>query len=352
MNPRTFFLLAFVTVLGVAAGAFAVSREPGFMTSRGGDVVFPDLNARIDEVAKIELRTPERTMTMNLGDGGWTLAESGDYAVQAKIAKGAVLGFAGLTYVEAKTRQADKYHKLHLQAPEAEGSQGRAVRIYAKNGDTLVDVVLGRVRYNMPGTTRDGVYIRKSDTPQTWLALGQLDISKLPSDWLKQEIVDIKAGRIKSAEIRHPDGEIIYVSKTAATDRNFTMAGIPDGKKLKYDNDPDNIASVLDELELADVRPVEDITFDPKTSIATRIETFDGLIINITMVARKSGAAGQSENWITLRAGAADASPERQKEAEQINAQTSPWAYQLPGYKASRLNKRLSEMLKDQKSAS
>jgi len=130
------------------------------------------------------------------------------------------------------------------------------------------------------------------------------------------------------------------------------MAGIPDGKKLKYDNDPDNIASVLDELELADVRPVEDITFDPKTSIATRIETFDGLIINITMVARKSGAAGQSENWITLRAGAADASPERQKEAEQINAQTSPWAYQLPGYKASRLNKRLSEMLKDQKSAS
>jgi len=352
MTPRTFSFLALATLSGIAASAYAVSREPGFTTSRGGDIIFPALNTHIDDVSRIEIRTHDRTMTLKLGDSGWTLAESGDYAVQPKIVKAAILGFAGLTYVEAKTRQADKYPKLDLAPPEADGSRGKAVKVYAKSGDVLVDAVLGRVRYNMPGTTRDGLYIRKSDTPQTWLALGQLEVSKLPSDWLKREIVNIKSKRVKSAEIRHPDGEVISVSKNAATDHHFSMSGIPDGKKLKYDNDPDNIAAVLEDFELDDVRPAGEIPFDPKHTIITRIATFDGLIIDLHMITSKTGPGGASQYWITLSAHVEGASPERQHEAQDINAHASPWAFQLPAYKASRLNKRRSEMFKNVKTGS
>ena len=347
MTPRTFSLLALTTALAIAAAGYAVSREAGFTTTSRGEVIFPDLGKRINEVGKIEIRTHDRTMTMEPGEQGWALKESGGYAIQSKIVKGAILGFSSLSYVEAKTRQADKYQKLELRDPEAEGSHGRGVRIYAKNGDRLVDAVIGKVRYDMPGTTRDGVYIRQPGDPQTWLALGQVDVSGLPSDWLKQEIVNIDAGRIKSAETRHPDGAVIRVSKSSPTDRNFVMAGIPEGKKLKYDRDPDNIATVLENFELDDARRVADILFDPKATITTRITTFDGLVVDINMTTRKNGRGGKSRHWVTLSARATDASSERHKEAAGINAHTSPWAFQIPGYKASRLNKRLSEIVKD-----
>jgi hypothetical protein len=349
MTPRAFTLLSVMTIIGIAAAGFAVSREPGFMIAGPGEVIFPELNTRINDATKIVVQTSERTMTMALGESGWTLAESGGYGVQLKIAKGAILGFAGLTYVEAKTDRADKHHKLELRKPNAAGSKGRAVKIFAKNGDLLVDVILGKVRYNMPGTTRDGVYIRKSDETQTWLALGQLDVSRLPSDWLAQKIVDIQTNRIRSSEIRHPDGEVLHVSKTTQADRRFKLAGIPDGKKLTYDGDPDNMASVLEEFELTDVKRTEDMTFSPKETINTRLTTFDGLIVDIKMMSRIAKGASEAEHWVTLTAQAASPDDaERQKEARQINAHTGPWAFQIPGYKASRLNKRMAEMLKNQ----
>ncbi len=351
MTPRTLTLLAMATALSVAAAGYAVSREAGFMTASRGEVIFPDLGKRIDEVSKIEIRTVDRTMTMKQGKGGWIMVESGGYALQSKIVKGAILGVASLTYVEAKTRQADKYQKLELRDPETAESHGRGVRIYTKNGDRLADTILGKVRYDMPGTTRDGVYIRQPGNPQTWLALGQVDISRLPSDWLKQEIVNINSDRVKSAETRHPDGEVISVSKQAPTDRNFVMAGIPENKKLKYDRDPDNIATVLENFELDDARRVSDVSFDPEQTISTRITTFDGLNVAIKMFTEKKGGASKPQYWVTLSASATDTSPERQKEVSEINAHTTPWVYQIPGYKASRLNKRMSEILKDKEPA-
>jgi len=352
MSPRTFLFLSLLTVISVIAAGYAVSREPGFTISRGGELIFPELNAHIDDVNKIEVRTDKRTMTMTLSTAGWAMTEAGGYLVQPKIIKGAILGFSDLTYVEAKTRQSDKYKLLELQNPETPGSKGRGVRLYGKNGDVLVDAVLGRVRYNMPGTTRDGVYIRKLTDPQTWLALGQLDIAKDPSGWLIQKIVNIKSARIKSAEIHHPDGAVVTVSKNEMTDRDFVMAGIPEGKRLKYDSDPENIATVLEDFELDDVKPIADITFDPANTIRSRIITFDGLIIDVNMVERKNVASDRPQYWVTLSASTKAKSAERQAEAKAINAQVSSWVYKIPGYKATRLNKRMEEMLRDREPAS
>jgi hypothetical protein len=352
MTPRTFSILAILTALGIALAGYAVHNEPGYVETRGGDIVFPELNSRIDDVAKIVVQTNQRTMTMERGTQGWTLVESGGYLLQSKIVKGAILGFSGLTYVEAKTRQSTKYHKLELQGPEKNQSKGRGVKIYTQNGDLLIDTVIGRVRYNMPGTTRDGIYLRKARDPQTWLASGQLDVSRDPADWLEPSIMDIKSARIKSVVIRHPDGDVVKVSKTAPTDRRFLMANIPDSKQLNYDKDPDNIATVLEEFELADVKQSGGLQFEKDKTINARFETFDGLTIDIKMIKIDGTLSDDPDYWISLEANADVSSAVVRLEVEAINSHTRRWIYSIPGYKASRLNKRLSELLKDRQSDS
>ncbi len=345
MSLRTFTVLALLTGFVIALAGFVVSREPGFVTTKGGEVVFPELTSHIDEVNKIVVRSYGRTMTMERGEQGWVLAESGGYPVQAKIIKSAILGFADLIYVEAKTRQKEKYSKLELQDPSVDNSKGRGVQIYAKTKDLLVDAVIGRTRFNMPGTTRDGIYVRTIGDPQSWLALGQLDVSSEPADWLMPGIVDIKSDRMKSVKLYHPDGEIIAVSKDVPSARSFALAGIPEDSRLKYDRDPDNIASVLDELELSDAVRADKFKFNTQNLIEATFETFDGLVLTVKMSSLTTPLTGKPEHWISLSAETPEGTLERKQEADKINAHVSSWVYKIPGYKASRLNKRLSEMV-------
>lgn len=345
MTPKTLTSLAVASVISVAAAAYAVSNEPGFINVERGGRVFPGLNERINEVARIEVRTNGRTLSMSQGDGGWILEESGGYALKPEIVKGAILGFAGLTYVEPKTAKPDLYAKLELRDPEKQGSLGRAVKIISEDGDVLVDAVLGKVRYNMPGTTRDGIYLRLSGTPRTWLALGQLDVSGEPADWLQQELIDIAAARILSAEVRHPDGETLRIGKKTPEDPNFSLLDMPAGKHLKYDADPTNIATVLEALELEDVRKSGDAGINEDTAIRTSIRTVDGLRVDILM-------KNADDHWVTLKATAENSDEKRVKEADAINRGVGPWAFKLPGYKATRLNKRLADMLKNREQGS
>jgi len=352
MTPRTFGIVATLTVISIVAATVAVSREKGFTTENKGDIVFPELEKKINDVAKVEIRLNERTMTMELKDNIWRMLESGGYAIQPKVIKHAILGFSGLRFVEAKTRQKDLYLKLDLRSPDEEGSKGREVRVYGKDGSKLVDVVLGRTRYNMPGTTRDGVYFRKANDPQTWLGIGQLDINREPSDWLKTEIINIDARRMKSARITHPDGETYLVSKPEPTGKSFAMADIPDGKMLKLERDPNIIATVLEDIELDNVTKTDPAKFTSDNIITAEYATFDGLIINIQMAETGEMKAGKPDYWVTFTARADTDSKNIVDEVTQINAKTSPWMYRLPGYKSARLNKRLADMLKDRPAGS
>jgi len=347
MTPRTFGIVAIATVISVVAATVAVSREQGFTTANSGDIVFPELAAQINDVSKMELSLNDRTMTMERTDAGWQMAESGSYAIQPKVIKHAILGFSGLRYVDAKTRQKDLYLKLDLRGPEEEGAKGRAVKIYGKDGNKLVDVVLGRTRYNMPGTTRDGVYFRKSNDPQSWLGVGQLDISRDTADWLKTEIINIDAKRMKSARVTHADGETYFVSKPEPTGRSFALADIPEGKKLKHERDPDIIATVLEDLELDDANKLDPTKFAAGKIITAEFATFDGLLIDIRLAETGKMKSGKPDYWVTVSARTESGDKTITDEVAKINAKTSPWMYSLPGYKSSRLNKRLANMLKD-----
>ena len=186
-----------------------------------------------------------------------------------------------------------------------------------------------------------------------WLAAGELDVEAKPGDWLSRKIVDIKEDDVLSITVRHPDGEEIKVSKPNAKDRYFTLHGIPDGKKLEYDSDPNNIAAVIEQLDLDDARKAGFLKFDAANTTAAEFITRDGLRIDIRMVEK-----GEVQ-WIDLKASALADAPAPVKDqkpaaerATEINQRVSGWVYALPGFKGSRLKRRMADMLKDKKPAS
>ena len=126
--------------------------------------------------------------------------------------------------------------------------------------------------------------------------------------------------------------------------------GVPFGKKLKYKTDPKNMATVLENLNFKNVRKSNNFDFSGSKPIKATFQTFDGLRIDLLMIENVVPATVEGEEdaysfWATFEAVGAGA--EALIKARQITEQTKGWAFELPAYKASRLNKRLKDIIED-----
>lgn len=354
MTPKSLIVLAAATAVAIGAAAASLSANRAGSGVALSGPVFPGLIEHVNEVAKVTIEHRDRTLTMvRAAKGGWTMAESDDYPVSAKIAEKVVVQMADLNFYELKTRKPERYSRLHVADPKAAKAEARQIKLYDGAGKVMADLVAGRKRYNLVGARKEGVYIRKPGDPQTWLAAGELDVEVKPGDWLESGVVDIKENTVWKATVRHPGGEVIHVVKDDPKARNFTLLDIPAGKKLQYDTDPNNIAAVVDQLELDDARKAGFVTFPADATIAAEFVTRDGLKLDIELRA-KDGA-----DWARLRASALADAPAPAKggktateRAAAINARVQGWVYALPGFKASRLKRGLADMLVDAKPAS
>lgn len=358
MTPRLLSALAAASVIAVVAAGYAVSQEHGFETATVNSKVFPELREQLNNVTELKLVTNQRQMTLVRKDGNWAMLESDGYPGEVKNIQKVLIGLSDLVYAEAKTRKPDLYAKLDVRAPSVKESRGRHISVLGTDGKPLADVILGKTRYNMPGTTRDGIYLRFPDQAQTWLTVGQLEASRVPGDWLKSDIVDIEGKTIKQATFHHPDGETLIVEKAAEEEGIFQILDVPVDKKLKFESDPENMATVLEKFELADVRKASHFDFTPAQTVTAQFRTFDGLLINVEMIEQKTedpseGSDEDSETteyWVRLAA--KDEGGATVEQAKQITEQTQGWAYKIPAYKALRLNKRLNDIVTDKKAGS
>ena len=203
MTPRLLSVLAVASLVAVVAAGYSVSQERGFETMAAGSKVFPELLDRLNEVTELKVVHNTRQMTLVRKDKHWSMVESDGYIAEFKSIQKILISLAELVYVEAKTKRPDLLKKLDLRDPAAKESRGRHVTVLGANKKLLADVILGKPRYNMPGSTRDGIYFRFPGKDQAWLAIGQLEASKLPSDWLKSQILNVAGETIKQAIYNH-----------------------------------------------------------------------------------------------------------------------------------------------------
>ncbi len=173
--------------------------------------------------------------------------------------------------------------------------------------------------------------------PLSWLGQGNPEAGGAAKDWLAREIVDIDGKRVKRVTVRHPGGDIVTVSKPTPMATNFSLAGIPQGMKLKYSSDADHIGAILEQLEMDDARRVTSVDVDWTGALVAELETFDGLRAVVETVSR------HNIHWLRVRF--QGATGDALREAKTLSSQTSGWVYMMPKYEIVPILRRMRDLL-------
>lgn len=337
MRERGLITLLFVTVAAVIV-AIALQRSGGGPRNDPlvGTAVLPEIAKRLDDVGRLALvRGAAKTTLVREGDS-WAVEERSFYpADNIKIRK-AILGLAELTYVEPKTSKTDLYPRLEVEDADQKDAKSTLVTVSDAKGSLLGELIVGKHKVDELGGGNDGVYVRRPGDAQSWLARGTLDLSGETLQWLDTKILDLPAAQVKTAVLTAADGGKLAMTRDKESDKFALAVPPPAGKKLKSEDALDDPAGALGGLELTDVRSAKDFDF-PKDGFAqARYETFDGLVLTVSLAQR------DGTDWVRIAAsGAGDAAGQ----AADLNRHLSPWVFAVAAYKAKALQTKLDDVV-------
>jgi len=334
MKPQHFVILAILaavsTVLAITSYAANNTWSPG---SVSGARMLPTLSSNAVTIAAIELRQGAKILTVEKADGGaWRLKERGGYPVAADKVRALMVSLAEADLVEAKTRVADRYGLIDLEDPTAAGAKSRSVRLLDAKGAVVAEAVVGKKRSDAFGFGKAGTYVRKPGEAQTWLANADLDVSPDLKDWVKTDVFQTDSAKVSRVTVEVAGEQPLKIERNA--DKKLTVAGIPQGQKLKDEGTADSITRAAAFIDFDDVRK-QTSSPAPKDVSTVKLETDSKL--NVTLNVRKDGDA----QWLSVvAAGEGDA----KKTADEITGRTAGWEYKISANKADSLLKRRSDL--------
>ncbi len=338
MTPKTVMGLGVVTLVAVVAAAVSVSanRLPG--TDPVEKPVFEGLEDKINSAVSLTVRSVKDTVTVERAAGTWRVTEKAGFPADAERVRQVLFELSQLTLMEPKTQMPERYARIQVEDVDTKDAKSSFLAVKDESGASLAELIIGKAKNGLAGVTGKGVYLRKPDQQQAWLARGELDLRTGVNAWLAKGIVDIDAKKIQRVTTTRPDGSVIVFSKADPSATEFEVGGLPDGKTVKKDEIKD-VGAVLSGLNLADVQPADQKKLPDDKLIQAEVVTFDGLVVNIDMEETEDGI------WARFEASAGGDNAEVAKQAEDLNARVKGWVYQIPDFKVRPILKKADELI-------
>jgi hypothetical protein len=378
MKFKGLMILGGVTlVVMIAAAFFAIEREDAIPGR--GQLVFPDLRPRINDVREVVVAINAHTTSITHAGDIWTVKEKFGYRAGMDRVRRTILGLAELTIVEPKTKNPERYGKLGLMGLGAEGSTSTLISLKDADGNALAELIVGNRRIAKGDSSRDELYIRKPEDPQTWLAIGQLDVETSPDEWIDKQIFNIEDRRIREVRIIHPRGEVVTLRKDTQEDADFKVVPLPANAKITSPFTVNNVADTIAHLTFDDVQPATEAKLPSRGGVRAILETFDGLRVNVRIITRggKTYATASAEFDQALVQTVAEEAPSEgaeddgktgqevreedegqtqsaalekpieavQREAEVLNEQLTGWVYIIPKFRADSIAKHQRDLI-------
>lgn len=338
MRKRSLIGLMAATAVMVALAIVALATGGAKVNQAGADErALPALAGKLDEVASVEVKRAGLDLTFVRDGENWLVAQKGDYPADAGKVRRVVLGLADMTLVEPKTDKPGLYSRLEVDDPGK--GKSTLITIKDKSGADIARLIVGKHAYDRLGEGNDGVYVRKPDDPQSWLARGSLDFADDMPNWLARRIVDIPDSKVAKVVLTQPDGAALTLSR-AKPDAKFAIENPPKDAKYKNDTALGEPAMALETLDLEDVLPSAKLPVPNKGFTTAAYTTFDGLIIDVTLFQH------DNKNWLTV---AASGSGKAAAQAKNIDSRVGRWVYEIPSYKAKMMETKLADLLEPPK---
>ena len=384
MKSKTIMGLALVTV-ALIVGAWFLSQPKEKKTTGEGERAFPELMDQVNTASEIVVSAYNGSVTIVRDQDVWKVKNKDHYRADMEKVRKTLIGLAELKLVEPKTKTPELYEKLGLQDIETEGSTATNLRVSGDGGTILAEVIIGKRKPSKGQPGQEEMYLRKPGEPQTWLAMGTIQLEQLPDEWLDKTIVDLKPKRIQRVLVTHPDGNLVTYVKSQPEDRDFTIQNMPATMKVKSQFAVNNVGSTIANLSLEDMKLATEETVEMTNAVQVVLETFDGL--RVTAFLQKKG----DKTWVILTAEfdqelIQDSTPEEpakteeekdgekkedgteakdtpetqsvpqkdpslksveevQKEVEELNDRVQGWVYAIPQFRADTITKKLEDQI-------
>lgn len=339
MNRNSLIILAAITLTMVVAAVVVVSEERS-PTSMSNDKLLPTLSENINNAAAITIASNRYRTELERDGDTWNIANSDGYPALFDKVRSLLINLTELRTKERKTDNPDLYHYLNVQDPATRDSNSTRVTVRNSDGEVLADVLLGKARKSKVTGLQTGLYVRKPDAEHALLVEGRAPVSAKKTDWFNTDIINIASERVREVLIEHPDGRRLRVYRDSP-EGNFELDNLPADRRIQSRVALNKFASVLQEVAARDIRALDQFDFGGN-AIETRIQTYDGLVVNVksTKVEDDHFANFEVRYDESLRMDFASTVTDSEgnkidvaRQAESLQQQLGDWVYRIPGFK-------------------
>ena len=256
MKHNTFLTLLAVAAILIAASFLRFGNEKQTGDRAMGDKLFADLP--VNAVVKMTIADPKNQTTLTKGKTVWQVEERSGYPADFNELGNLVLKISRLKIGRSFSGSEESLHRLSLTPPSANDPDGKSKQITLADasGKVLADVILGKIREAEGGG--GGQYLKLANSDDVFLVDNSFRFLKTePTQWLKKEIVDIDAEKIRSVVCyKVDDPNPVYTLSRPKKGESAQLTPIPSDRKADSAK-IDQVFDAIGPLSLNDVTPVD-----------------------------------------------------------------------------------------------
>ena len=338
MNMKQIGLLASLAALGVAGAALSLHSGPqGFATDKRGQIVFPGLTQKANDVMSITIRDFERSFTVERREDGFYNKESG-YPVKPDAYRDLVGSAALLTFEETKTADPARMADLGLAEPgAAPEAVGREMSFRDAKGNVLAALTVGNADATVGGA-RGGTFVKLPEQKQAWLVRGQMRVPIPHAAWYEINFVNIQRDALAGITITGGGLDEI-VTRADKKGDDIKLVNAPegregDGSKLM------RLGFMVDPISFQDVRKAEGAAkADARKMIVT---SWKGYTITYTVIGEIA------DGWVRFTT--QTTSDVGKEEAEDFRRKTEGFDFKLAQHEIDMLRWSMKDVSQEPKS--
>ncbi len=304
---------------------------------------------------------PDRiaVITVGKGDGqvklvrrrkNFVVANMENYPAEAKEINKLITTCLDIKTAQLYTDNPENFKALGVTEQDA----SHLVKFFGADSNLITGVIIGKQKEGSKGIG----YVRRVEDDDVYVTAAQIPwIKRQPTDYVEQELINVKREDIESVTVSSPDDT--YVLRAGDND-TVTLDGLPEGKSLKEDVANSAflaLASVrFDDVNAESSR--KDLTFDRRYICRLKDSTA------YTFWLAKDGdkwfikcdAKFADQEPVTVTQGRTESQEQlkeketkllAQADAEQFSRKHKDWIYQIPDFKAVNMTKPLAELVED-----
>ncbi|WP_347261212.1 DUF4340 domain-containing protein [Rudaea sp.] len=278
MNAKTLSKLAVAAAVALAAAIWINSANaPVSEESAKDKPLLPGLRDELNKVDAFALGGAggKPLVTLKRSGEGWQVVERSGYPADVAKLREYLYKLADAKVLDTKTASPKRYAELGVEDPIDPAA--KSVLVALGGVPDLPKLIVGL--YN--GQGGGGTFVRREGEAQSLLASGTLLAEKDPAAWIRKDVIDIDAARIKEVTLTGNDGKTLRVYKEQAGDANFRIADLPKGREPVSDFAANGMGSGLSNLRADDVAAVGDAPAPAKFFKAHYL-AFDGRVVDVS----------------------------------------------------------------------